>query len=81
VTIGGIFCAASIKAAETAKVIENAQRDINIAFMNEITQIFGKLDLSIRDVLEAAAAKWNFFKFQLGLVGCHCISVDPYYLS
>lgn len=81
VTSGGTFAAASIKAAEAAKVIENAQRDINIAFMNEITQIFGKLDLSIYDVLEAAGTKWNFLKFAPGLVGGHCIGVDPYYLS
>ena len=81
VTSGGTFRAASIKAAEAAKVIENAQRDINIAFMNEITQIFGKIGLSIYDVLDAAGTKWNFLKFQPGLVGGHCIGVDPYYLS
>ncbi|MFL6846192.1 MAG: nucleotide sugar dehydrogenase [Allosphingosinicella sp.] len=81
VTSAGVFRAASIKAAEAAKVIENAQRDINIAFMNEITQIFGKLDLSIWDVLAAARTKWNFLPFQPGLVGGHCIGVDPYYLS
>jgi UDP-N-acetyl-D-galactosamine dehydrogenase len=81
VTSAGVFRAASIKAAEAAKVIENAQRDINIAFMNEITQIFAKLDLSIWDVLEAAGTKWNFLRFQPGLVGGHCIGVDPYYLS
>ena len=81
VTSGGTFRAASIKAAEAAKVIENAQRDINIAFMNEITQIFGKLGLSIYDVLDAASTKWNFLKFSPGLVGGHCIGVDPYYLS
>ena len=81
VTSAGTFRAASIKTAEAAKVIENAQRDINIAFMNEITQIFAKLDLSIWDVLEAAGTKWNFLKFQPGLVGGHCIGVDPYYLS
>ncbi|MDO9488798.1 MAG: nucleotide sugar dehydrogenase [Sphingomonadaceae bacterium] len=81
VTTGGVFRAASIKAAEAAKVIENAQRDINIAFMNEITQIFGKMGLSIYDVLDAASTKWNFLKFQPGLVGGHCIGVDPYYLS
>jgi len=81
VTTGGTFRAASIKAAEAAKVIENAQRDINIAFMNEITQIFARLDLSIWDVLDAAATKWNFLPFQPGLVGGHCIGVDPYYLS
>ena len=81
VTTAGTFRAASIKAAEAAKVIENAQRDINIAFMNEITQIFARLDLSIWDVLDAAGTKWNFLKFQPGLVGGHCIGVDPYYLS
>jgi UDP-N-acetyl-D-galactosamine dehydrogenase len=81
VTTGGTFRARSIKAAEAAKVIENAQRDINIAFMNEITQIFARLDISIWDVLEAAGTKWNFLKFQPGLVGGHCIGVDPYYLS
>ncbi len=78
---GRIFAAASIKAAEAAKVIENAQRDINIAFMNEITQIFAKLDLSIWDVLAAARTKWNFLPFEPGLVGGHCIGVDPYYLA
>ena len=81
ITTGGTFRAASIKAAEAAKVIENAQRDINIAFMNEITQIFSKLDISIWDVLDAAGTKWNFLNFQPGLVGGHCIGVDPYYLS
>lgn len=80
-TSGGTFRAASIKAAEAAKVIENAQRDINIAFMNEITQIFGRIGISIYDVLEAAGTKWNFLKFSPGLVGGHCIGVDPYYLS
>jgi UDP-N-acetyl-D-galactosamine dehydrogenase len=81
VTSAGTFRASSIKAAEAAKVIENAQRDINIAFMNEITQIFSKLDISIWDVLAAAGTKWNFLPFQPGLVGGHCIGVDPYYLS
>jgi UDP-N-acetyl-D-galactosamine dehydrogenase len=81
VTTGGTFRAASIKVAEAAKVIENAQRDINIAFVNEITQIFGKVGISIWDVLEAAGTKWNFLKFVPGLVGGHCIGVDPYYLS
>ncbi|HEX8620991.1 MAG TPA: nucleotide sugar dehydrogenase [Allosphingosinicella sp.] len=81
VTSGGVFRAASIKTAEAAKVIENAQRDINIAFMNEITQIFARLGLSIWDVLEAAGTKWNFLPFRPGLVGGHCIGVDPYYLS
>ncbi|AQR75531.1 nucleotide sugar dehydrogenase [Sphingomonas sp. LM7] len=81
VTSGGIHIATSIKTAEAAKVIENAQRDINIAFMNEITQIFAKMDISIWDVLAAAGTKWNFLPFQPGLVGGHCIGVDPYYLS
>lgn len=81
VTSAGVFRAASIKAAEAAKVIENAQRDINIAFMNEIARIFHKLDLSVWDVLDAAGTKWNFLKFSPGLVGGHCIGVDPYYLS
>ncbi len=81
VTTAGTFRAASIRAAEAAKVIENAQRDINIAFMNEITQIFGQLGLSALDVLEAAGTKWNFLPFRPGLVGGHCIGVDPYYLS
>ncbi|MEJ5977735.1 nucleotide sugar dehydrogenase [Novosphingobium sp. PS1R-30] len=81
ITSGGVFRARSIKAAEAAKVIENAQRDINIAFMNEIAQIFSKMDLSVWDVLAAARTKWNFLPFAPGLVGGHCIGVDPYYLS
>jgi UDP-N-acetyl-D-glucosamine/UDP-N-acetyl-D-galactosamine dehydrogenase len=81
VTSAGTFRAKSIRTAEAAKVIENAQRDINIAFMNEITQIFAKLGLSSLDVLEAAGTKWNFLRFHPGLVGGHCIGVDPYYLS
>jgi UDP-N-acetyl-D-galactosamine dehydrogenase len=81
ITSGGVFRAKSIKAAEAAKVIENAQRDINIAFMNEITQIFAAMELSVWDVLEAARTKWNFMPFAPGLVGGHCIGVDPYYLS
>ena len=81
VTSAGVFRAASIKAAEAAKAIENAQRDINIAFMNEISRIFGAIDLSVWDVLAAAKTKWNFLPFQPGLVGGHCIGVDPYYLS
>jgi UDP-N-acetyl-D-galactosamine dehydrogenase len=81
VTTGGTFRAASIKAAEGAKAIENAQRDVNIAFMNEATRIFSKLGVSIWDVIEAAKTKWNFLPFQPGLVGGHCIGVDPYYLS
>jgi UDP-N-acetyl-D-galactosamine dehydrogenase len=81
VTSGGVFRAASIKAAEAAKAIENAQRDINIAFVNEVTQIFSKIGVSVWDVLDAARTKWNFLGFEPGLVGGHCIGVDPYYLS
>jgi UDP-N-acetyl-D-galactosamine dehydrogenase len=81
VTEGGVFRAASIKAAEAAKAIENAQRDINIAFVNEVTQIFAKVGISVWDVLAAARTKWNFLGFEPGLVGGHCIGVDPYYLS
>jgi UDP-N-acetyl-D-glucosamine/UDP-N-acetyl-D-galactosamine dehydrogenase len=81
ITSGGTFRAASIKAAEAAKAIENAQRDVNIAFMNEVTQIFSKIGVSIWDVLEASRTKWNFLPFEPGLVGGHCIGVDPYYLS
>ena len=81
ITTGGTFRAASIKAAEAAKVIENAQRDINIAFMNEVAQIMGHIDVSVWDVLAAAKTKWNFLGFEPGLVGGHCIGVDPYYLS
>ena len=78
---GNIFVAKSIKTAEAAKVIENAQRDINIAFINEVTIIFNKLGLSIFDVLDAARTKWNFLPFTPGLVGGHCIGVDPFYLA
>ncbi|MEO8175105.1 MAG: nucleotide sugar dehydrogenase [Sphingomicrobium sp.] len=81
ITSGGVFRAASIKAAEAAKAIENAQRDINIAFMNEIAQILSKIGVSVWDVLAAARTKWNFLPFEPGLVGGHCIGVDPYYLS
>ena len=81
ITSGGVFRAASIKAAEAAKAIENAQRDINIAFMNEIAQILSKINVSVWDVLAAAKTKWNFLPFEPGLVGGHCIGVDPYYLS
>ena len=77
----GVYEAKNIKTAEAAKVIENAQRDINIAFMNEITQVFGRLDVSVYDVLEAANTKWNFLPFTPGLVGGHCIGIDPYYLA
>ena len=73
--------APSIKVAEAAKVIENSQRDINIAFVNELSKIFRLLDIDTNDVLDAAATKWNFIKFSPGLVGGHCIGVDPYYLA
>jgi len=77
----GTYLASSIKVAEAAKVIENAQRDINIAFVNELAKIFNKLGLDTGEVLEAAATKWNFLPFKPGLVGGHCIGVDPYYLA
>jgi UDP-N-acetyl-D-galactosamine dehydrogenase len=81
ITSGGTFVAASIRTAEAAKAIENAQRDLNIAFINEVTMIFNRLGLSIHDVLEASATKWNFLPFKPGLVGGHCIGIDPYYLA
>lgn len=77
----GVHKASSIIVAEAAKVIENAQRDINIAFMNELSMIFNRLDINTREVLEAAGTKWNFLPFTPGLVGGHCIGVDPYYLT
>lgn len=77
----GVHKAESIKVAEAAKVIENAQRDINIAFMNELSIIFNRLDIDTKAVLEAAGTKWNFLNFSPGLVGGHCIGVDPYYLT
>lgn len=77
----GTFKAASIKVAEAAKVIENSQRDINIAFVNELSKIFNKLNIDTQDVLNAAKTKWNFLPFTPGLVGGHCIGVDPYYLA
>jgi len=80
-TSGQIFIAKNIKVAEAAKVIENSQRDINIAFINEIAKISQKLNISIYDVLEASNTKWNFLPFYPGLVGGHCIGVDPYYIS
>ena len=73
--------APSIKVAEAAKVIENTQRDLNIALMNELAIIFERMDIRTADVLEAAGTKWNFLKFRPGLVGGHCIGVDPYYLT
>lgn len=81
ITTGGTYKAKSIKVAEAAKVIENAQRDINIAFVNEVAQIFSRLDISVWDVLDTARTKWNFLDFRPGLVGGHCIGVDPYYLA
>ena len=77
----GVYRAESIKVAEAAKVIENSQRDINIAFMNELSMIFHKMGIDTKAVLEAAGTKWNFLKFMPGLVGGHCIGVDPYYLT
>ena len=77
----GVHKASSIKVAEAAKIIENTQRDINIALMNELSIIFDKMDINTFEVLEAAGTKWNFLKFQPGLVGGHCIGVDPYYLT
>jgi len=77
----GTFKASSIKVAEAAKVIENSQRDINIAFVNELSKIFNLLGIDTNEVLEAAGTKWNFLKFKPGLVGGHCIGVDPYYLA
>ena len=81
VITAGTYKAASIKVAEAAKVIENSQRDINIAFVNELAKIFNKLDIDTHAVLEAAGTKWNFLPFKPGLVGGHCIGVDPYYLA
>ena len=81
VVTAGLHKAPSIKVAEAAKVIENAQRDLNIAFMNELSAIFHALDIDTQDVLSAAATKWNFLNFTPGLVGGHCIGVDPYYLT
>ena len=77
----GVYRASSIKVAEAAKIIENAQRDINIAFMNELSMIFNKMEINTYEVLEAAGTKWNFLNFFPGLVGGHCIGVDPYYLT
>lgn len=77
----GVYKAESIKVAEAAKVIENSQRDINIAFMNELSIIFNKMNIDTKAVLKAAGTKWNFLKFSPGLVGGHCIGVDPYYLT
>jgi UDP-N-acetyl-D-galactosamine dehydrogenase len=81
VVTAGVHRAATIKVAEAAKVIENTQRDLNIALMNELALIFQRLDIDTRDVLAASGTKWNFLKFDPGLVGGHCIGVDPYYLT
>ena len=81
IIIAGTFKASSIKVAEAAKVIENSQRDINIAFVNELAKIFNKLGINTSDVLQASGTKWNFMPFKPGLVGGHCIGVDPYYLA
>ncbi len=80
VLINGTHKAPSIKVAEASKIIENSQRDVNIAFMNELAKIFNAMGIDTKDVIEAAASKWNFIKLSPGLVGGHCISVDPYYL-
>jgi UDP-N-acetyl-D-galactosamine dehydrogenase len=77
----GVFKASSIKVAEAAKIIENTQRDVNIALMNELSMIFNKMNINTFEVLEAAGTKWNFLRFYPGLVGGHCIGVDPYYLT
>lgn len=81
IIIAGTHKASSIKVAEAAKVIENSQRDINIAFVNELSKIFNRLDIDTHEVLQAAGTKWNFLNFKPGLVGGHCIGVDPYYLA
>ena len=81
VITAGTHLAPTIKVAEASKVIENSQRDINIAFVNELAKIFNLLDINTHDVLEAAGTKWNFLPFKPGLVGGHCIGVDPYYLA
>ena len=81
IIVAGTHKASSIKVAEAAKVIENSQRDINIAFVNELSKIFGLMGIDTLEVLEAAGTKWNFLKFKPGLVGGHCIGVDPYYLA
>ena len=80
VLINGTYKAPSIKVAEASKIIENSQRDVNIAFMNELAKIFNSIGIDTHDVIEAASSKWNFIKYSPGLVGGHCISVDPYYL-
>lgn len=81
IIVAGTFKASSIKVAEASKAIENAQRDLNISFMNELALIFDRIDIDTMEVIEAASTKWNFLRFKPGLVGGHCISVDPYYLT
>lgn len=81
VVVAGVHRASSIKVAEAAKVIENTQRDLNIALMNELAVIFKRMDIDTQEVLDAAGSKWNFMPFKPGLVGGHCIGVDPYYLT
>jgi len=81
VVTAGVYRASSIKVAEAAKVIENTQRDLNIALMNELAVLFDRLDIDTQEVLHAAGTKWNFLPFKPGLVGGHCIGVDPYYLT
>ncbi len=81
IVTAGVFTTSSIKVAEVAKIIENCQRDLNIAFMNELSIILHKLEIDTNEVLDAASTKWNFLRFSPGLVGGHCISVDPYYLT
>ena len=81
IIVAGTYKATSIKVAEASKAIENAQRDVNISFVNELALIFDKIGIDTNDVLEAAATKWNFLKYKPGLVGGHCIGVDPYYLA
>ena len=76
----GTYCAPSIKVAESAKLVENIQRDVNIALMNELAMMFENMDIDTSEVLSAARTKWNFLDFKPGLVGGHCIGVDPYYL-
>ncbi|MGD8312207.1 MAG: nucleotide sugar dehydrogenase, partial [Gammaproteobacteria bacterium] len=81
VVMAGTYCASSIRVAEAAKVIENTQRDLNIALINELAMIFNRLGIDTEEVLQAAGTKWNFLPFRPGLVGGHCIGVDPYYLT
>lgn len=81
VLLNGTYKASSIKVAEASKVVENAQRDLNISFVNELALIFDRMQIDTTEVLEAAGSKWNFLKFKPGLVGGHCIGIDPYYLT